>query len=341
MIVLSAATYTLELVLSAGTADVDISYVDRTATTYPIGGTQQTAATATTQTICSAPAASTSREIDFLSVKIKTTGGVVTVQKLNSSGSVTTQLISVTLLDEECLVYTHGSGWTAIDANGNRKEVTSTLLPSLNVTGNAAIGGTLGVTGAVTMTAGLVLPGTAANISIGSNFISNGGTDAGLSIDGANDAAFSGLLSVGGASIKIGAGTTGNGTLQIGPDTPSVDQGGSITLINSNAVKNWKISHNDLFAGLSITPSTASGGSTFTTPVLTITTAGAVAIPGSLAVGTTVKTGGYTVGTLPAGTVGMRAYVTDATAPTYNGALTGGGAVTVPVFYNGAAWVSA
>ena len=54
-----------------------------------------------------------------------------------------------------------------------------------------------------------------------------------------------------------------------------------------------------------------------------------------------VISSGYTVGTLPAGTVGMRAYVTDALLPTYNGALTGGGAVTVPVFYNGAAWVSA
>jgi hypothetical protein len=56
---------------------------------------------------------------------------------------------------------------------------------------------------------------------------------------------------------------------------------------------------------------------------------------------TTVKTSGYTVAGLPAGTAGMRAYVTDATAPTYLGALTGGGAVVCPVFYNGSAWVSA
>jgi len=56
-----------------------------------------------------------------------------------------------------------------------------------------------------------------------------------------------------------------------------------------------------------------------------------------------VKTelGAYTVATLPAGVTGARAYVTDATAPTYNGALTGGGTVVVPVFYNGSAWVSA
>jgi len=53
-----------------------------------------------------------------------------------------------------------------------------------------------------------------------------------------------------------------------------------------------------------------------------------------------VRLKGYTVATLPAGTVGDMAYVTDATAPTYNGALTGGGAVTISVFYNGSAWVS-
>jgi hypothetical protein len=56
---------------------------------------------------------------------------------------------------------------------------------------------------------------------------------------------------------------------------------------------------------------------------------------------TTSKTGGYTVATLPAGVIGMRAYVTDATAPTYLGALTGGGAVKCPVFHNGTAWISA
>lgn len=50
----------------------------------------------------------------------------------------------------------------------------------------------------------------------------------------------------------------------------------------------------------------------------------------------------YTVATLPAaGTVGRRAWVTDATAPTFLGALTGGGAVVCPVFDNGTAWVSA
>jgi hypothetical protein len=56
----------------------------------------------------------------------------------------------------------------------------------------------------------------------------------------------------------------------------------------------------------------------------------------------TVETTGYTVATLPAaGTAGRRAFVTDATLPTYLGALVGGGAITCPVFDNGVAWVSA
>jgi hypothetical protein len=49
----------------------------------------------------------------------------------------------------------------------------------------------------------------------------------------------------------------------------------------------------------------------------------------------------YTVATLPAaGTAGRRAYVTDALAPTFLGAMTGGGAVICPVFDNGTAWVA-
>ena len=60
-----------------------------------------------------------------------------------------------------------------------------------------------------------------------------------------------------------------------------------------------------------------------------------------LAVIGVISTSDYTVATLPAGTVGDRAYVTDAAAPTYNGALTGGGTVRIPVFRNATVWVSA
>lgn len=61
---------------------------------------------------------------------------------------------------------------------------------------------------------------------------------------------------------------------------------------------------------------------------------------GSIIFGVTARLKGYTVALLPAGIQGDIAYVTDATAPTYLGALTGGGAVRTPVMYNGSAWVS-
>lgn len=48
----------------------------------------------------------------------------------------------------------------------------------------------------------------------------------------------------------------------------------------------------------------------------------------------------YTVATLPTGTEGDTAYVTDASTPTYLGTLTGGGIIKCPVFYNGTNWVS-
>lgn len=50
---------------------------------------------------------------------------------------------------------------------------------------------------------------------------------------------------------------------------------------------------------------------------------------------------GYTVTTLPTGAQGMRAYVTNALAPTYMATVVGGGTVVTPVFHNGTSWVCA
>jgi len=60
---------------------------------------------------------------------------------------------------------------------------------------------------------------------------------------------------------------------------------------------------------------------------------------GKLDVAGTIKTLGYTVATLPTGVVGARAYVTNALAPTYGATVVAGGAVVIPVFYNGANWI--
>lgn len=75
----------------------------------------------------------------------------------------------------------------------------------------------------------------------------------------------------------------------------------------------------------------------------TLATTGVVTGTGTIIGGGPLNMGGYTVATLPTCNAALKngiAYVTDATAPTYNAALTGGGAVGVPVFCSGAAWLS-
>lgn len=54
----------------------------------------------------------------------------------------------------------------------------------------------------------------------------------------------------------------------------------------------------------------------------------------------TVRLKGYTVATLPAGTQGDTAFVTDALAPTFLATVVGGGAIKTPVFFDGANWVA-
>lgn len=59
-----------------------------------------------------------------------------------------------------------------------------------------------------------------------------------------------------------------------------------------------------------------------------------------VAYGGTGTAGGYTVGTLPTvGTVGRRAWVTNALLPTFGSIVTAGGSVIIPVFDNGTNWI--
>lgn len=51
-----------------------------------------------------------------------------------------------------------------------------------------------------------------------------------------------------------------------------------------------------------------------------------------------IKLKGYTVSTLPTGSIGDTAYVTDALTPAYLTIVVGGGAVVSPVFYDGVSW---
>jgi hypothetical protein len=60
---------------------------------------------------------------------------------------------------------------------------------------------------------------------------------------------------------------------------------------------------------------------------------------GAITVNVPLRKASYTVAGLPAGTANDTAIVTDALAPTFGSAVVGGGAVRIPVFYNGASWI--
>lgn len=77
-----------------------------------------------------------------------------------------------------------------------------------------------------------------------------------------------------------------------------------------------------------------------TTPDALLDVAGTFRADGIATFGAQVRLKGYTVATLPAGTQGDTAFVTDALAPAFLTALVGGGAVVTPAFYDGTNWVA-
>lgn len=66
---------------------------------------------------------------------------------------------------------------------------------------------------------------------------------------------------------------------------------------------------------------------------------GKTQLSGTLIPSGLIRLKGYTVGTLPTGTQGDTAYVTDALTPASLATVVGGGAAIVKVFYNGTNWI--
>ena len=108
-----------------------VNYSDNNGTTY-VGGTQTSFSNNITPvTICNAPAASTVRDIDNVSIfNYDTVAASINIY-LNDN-SVLYQLSGPWLQTGESLVYTHSRGWETIDINGCLKTSNATLssLPS-------------------------------------------------------------------------------------------------------------------------------------------------------------------------------------------------------------------
>lgn len=141
-----------------------------------------------------------------------------------------------------------GLGTAQTFTNTNTYTVNSAS-PAITVT-NAGAGKGLSIDD-IDVSAGITLTGSASNLAIGSNFISNAGTDAGLSLDASNNATFSADVTISGGDLTISgtptlvATTVGNavnifatststvniatsstGTINIGGASSTVDCGG-------------------------------------------------------------------------------------------------------------------
>jgi len=183
------------------------------------------------------------------------------------------------------------------------------LVGSASPTLSGTVGGALSWSGAQTFNAGAViaasqaLTGTVASSTI-SGFLSVAATtgtftNVGGTLTTASQTNVTGLGTVttgiwnAGAVTSSGAGsfagavsahttpTGGQSILTIG--AISGDAGGALKFINTASYKNWQFSNNYINSGvLEWTPSTAAGGSTFTTPVMTLTNAGNLSVTGTI-----------------------------------------------------------
>lgn len=283
--------------------------------------------TATTQNALT-PALTLSGEkvATFTGNLILTQTGLVSTPMLAITGATFTGG-SATTTKPSLLVEPAGAGSTTWSVNGtligaNANAGTPNLI-DLQTSGATKFN--VSSTGAVVTASTVTVPGT-------SSYRISGRGNLSASADGAwvfNNNAASGFTSL---TLGADTATPASPSIRAASGVGSNIAGGALTLVGG-------LSTGSGLGGSIIfqtSPATASSSTANTaTTAVTIDSAGLTTFAFPL------RLKGFTVATLPAaGTAGRRAYVTDATAPVWNTALTGGGAIVCAVFDNGVAWVA-
>ena len=225
MIRLDTISRSIQLFLGAAKAtnnlQIVVSYSDQTSSTY-LGATQLSNSNGTTPvTICSAPAASTIRDIDMITVlNTDTVYQVVTIQYVDTS--VSYKILDIQLNVGDKLTWTHGSAWQVVDNSGNVKYTvlnTSGVNSFNGRTGavtltNTDVNTALGFTPAPQTSGSSLLYGNGSggfsNVTIGSGVSFSGGT---LSATGSGGTVTSVGLSLPSIFSVSGSPVTGSGTL--------------------------------------------------------------------------------------------------------------------------------
>jgi hypothetical protein len=128
-------------------------------------------------------------------------------------------------------------------------------------------------------------------------------------------------------------------------NTGSAADGKIFDIYTSTASMNFRFL-NDAYTASNTWLSAARSGYAITSVTITapaIALNGTTTITGTLNVSGVLNLQAYTVATLPTCDSAANttyAAVTDATAPTYNATVTGGGAVSIPVYCNGTHWTA-
>ena len=129
MLLLTSTSDIIRIVTASGvsTITVQASYVDNNAGTITPGRTNTNITTATTTTIIAAPGSGVQRNINGLSITNNnaTTSCGVTVQHFD--GTVSTDLMGVTLMPGENLIYSEDGEWKHHDYNGAEYGFTPTV----------------------------------------------------------------------------------------------------------------------------------------------------------------------------------------------------------------------
>jgi hypothetical protein len=106
--------------------------------------------------------------------------------------------------------------------------------------------------------------------------------------------ALNGTSAVFSGNVVVGQGSTG--AVNIGGTTPSINAASFLRLQGSNTAQNYEISVNQYVANsISITPSTSLGGTTYTTPILTMSSATGLSVTGAATFSSSVTAGGYLI----------------------------------------------
>lgn len=141
--ILTATTHSIELETSAAVSvDWCTAWVDHTASGGTPGSNQGNVATATTTAIAAAPAASTQRQIKFVSLRNRGAASTTVVVKKDVSGTEYHLSPPISLAAGETATWTDHGGWQVLDASGRPRVSTvaplraGVLLPAAFATAN-------------------------------------------------------------------------------------------------------------------------------------------------------------------------------------------------------------